>query len=250
MSGVQADAEAAGIQRADLAIRQSPRLGLAHHRRQGGAEKERSAVCADRTGFWRRARHACWRCGASSPPTAIRWCNRTICARYFPSLAALAWNEPRRRAYWETELINALKIVDQAAGAARKRCGAPGPARWGIPSGCRRSGSMSAWITTGMEGCHRSASPTTRWVPARATWSTAANITAASTGAMKCARPAAASSGSRSYAAWSSAGVTRADGQPFAQPNASAQMWVPVQGGPAFLLGREFLRGEELQSRR
>ena len=31
----------------------------------------------------------------------------------FPSLAALAWNEPRRRAYWETELINALKIVDR-----------------------------------------------------------------------------------------------------------------------------------------
>ena len=31
----------------------------------------------------------------------------------FPSLAALAWNEPRRKAYWETELINALKIVDR-----------------------------------------------------------------------------------------------------------------------------------------
>ncbi len=31
----------------------------------------------------------------------------------FPSLAALAWNEPRRRAYWETELINALRIVDR-----------------------------------------------------------------------------------------------------------------------------------------
>ena len=31
----------------------------------------------------------------------------------FPSLAALAWNEPRRKAYWETELINALKIVDK-----------------------------------------------------------------------------------------------------------------------------------------
>src|ERR1700686_1180957 len=28
----------------------------------------------------------------------------------FPSLAALAWNEPRRKAYWETELINALRI--------------------------------------------------------------------------------------------------------------------------------------------
>src|ERR1700722_18622957 len=32
---------------------------------------------------------------------------------FFPPLAALAWNEPRRRAYWETELINALKIVDR-----------------------------------------------------------------------------------------------------------------------------------------
>ena len=34
--------------------------------------------------------------------------------------------------------------------------------------------------------------------------------------------------------------MTRADGQPFPQPNASAQMWVPVAGGPAFLLGPNF----------
>ncbi len=52
--------------------------------------------------------------------------------------------------------------------------------------------------------------------------------------------PGAASSGSRTYAAWANAGVQRADGQPFPQPNASAQMWVPVQGGPAFLLGPNF----------
>src|SRR5258705_8661155 len=25
----------------------------------------------------------CWRSGASNPPMAIRWCSRTICARYF-----------------------------------------------------------------------------------------------------------------------------------------------------------------------
>jgi len=31
----------------------------------------------------------------------------------FPSLAALAWGELRRRAYWETELINALRIVQK-----------------------------------------------------------------------------------------------------------------------------------------
>ena len=32
----------------------------------------------------------------------------------------------------------------------------------------------------------------------------------------------------------------RADGQPFPQPNASAKLWVPVSGGPAFLLGPNF----------
>src|SRR5262249_51872080 len=31
----------------------------------------------------------------------------------FPSLAALAWGEPRRRAYWEKELLNALVIVQR-----------------------------------------------------------------------------------------------------------------------------------------
>ena len=31
----------------------------------------------------------------------------------FPALAALAWGEPRRRKYWEQELINALRIVER-----------------------------------------------------------------------------------------------------------------------------------------
>ena len=30
-----------------------------------------------------------------------------------PALAALAWGEPRRRNYWEAELLNALTIVDR-----------------------------------------------------------------------------------------------------------------------------------------
>jgi len=33
-----------------------------------------------------------------------------------PSLAALAWGEPRRRAYWEQELLNALVIVERGWG--------------------------------------------------------------------------------------------------------------------------------------
>ena len=31
----------------------------------------------------------------------------------FPALAALAWGEPRRRHYWEQELLNALVIVER-----------------------------------------------------------------------------------------------------------------------------------------
>jgi hypothetical protein len=45
---------------------------------------------------------------------------------------------------------------------------------------------------------------------------------------------------SKTYDAWAKAGVARADGQPFPQPAATAKLWVPVQGGPAFLLGPNF----------
>jgi hypothetical protein len=44
----------------------------------------------------------------------------------------------------------------------------------------------------------------------------------------------------RTYAAWQSAGVRRADGQAFPRPSATARLWIPVAGGPAFLLGRNF----------
>ncbi|MDB5654769.1 MAG: lytic transglycosylase, partial [Tardiphaga sp.] len=50
----------------------------------------------------------------------------------------------------------------------------------------------------------------------------------------------ASSDSSRSCASWSAAGVTRADGKPFPQPHAGAQMWTPVAGGPTFLLGPNF----------
>ncbi len=46
--------------------------------------------------------------------------------------------------------------------------------------------------------------------------------------------------GSKSYTAWQALGVTRADGQPFPQPNATAKPWIPMPGGPAFLLGQNF----------
>ena len=54
--------------------------------------------------------------------------------RPFPSLAALAWNAPRRRAYWESELINALRIVDRGWSAPEEMrgswAGAMGHTQW------------------------------------------------------------------------------------------------------------------------
>ncbi len=51
-----------------------------------------------------------------------------------PSLAALAWGEPRRRAYWEQELLNALVIIDRGWGTPEEMngswAGAMGHTQW------------------------------------------------------------------------------------------------------------------------
>jgi len=157
----------------------------------------------------------------------------------FPSLAALAWREPRRRAYWETELINALKIVQRGwSTPAEMRgswAGAMGHTQW-MPE---------VWLNVGFDydGDGR-VSPFGR--PDDALGSTARYLVKRGKyhrnehWGYEVRAPGGAASGSRSYAAWASAGVTRADGRPFPHPNASAKLWTPVRGGPSFLLGPNF----------
>jgi membrane-bound lytic murein transglycosylase B len=157
----------------------------------------------------------------------------------FPSLAALAWNEPRRKTYWETELINALKIVQRGWSTPEEMrgswAGAMGHTQW-MPE---------VWLNVGFDydGDGR-VSPfgkpddalgsTARYLVQRGKyhrnehWGYEVRTSGVSAG------------GSRSYSAWAAAGVARADGQAFPQPNATAQLWVPVPGGPAFLLGPNF----------
>ncbi len=52
----------------------------------------------------------------------------------FPALAALAWGEPRRRGYWEKELLNALVIVQRGWGRPAQMigswAGAMGHTQW------------------------------------------------------------------------------------------------------------------------
>ena len=157
----------------------------------------------------------------------------------FPALAALAWNEPRRRAYWDTELINALRIVDRGWSTPEQMrgswAGAMGHTQW-MPE---------VWLNVGMDyDGDGKISPfgkpddalgsTARYLVNRGKYHRDEHWGYEVRGA------GASSHGSRTYAAWSGAGVSRADGQPFPQPSASAQLWVPVQGGPAFLLGPNF----------
>ena len=44
----------------------------------------------------------------------------------------------------------------------------------------------------------------------------------------------------RTYAAWRERGVVRADGAAFARPDDKVKLTVPVEGGPAFLIGPNF----------
>ena len=157
-----------------------------------------------------------------------------------PALAALAWGEPRRRTYWEQELLNALVIVERGWSTPQEMrgswAGAMGHTQW-MPE---------VWLNVGVDydGDGR-ASPFGR--PDDALAGTAHYLVkrgnyrrGAHWGYEVRAGRASGGEASRSYAAWQKAGIMRADGEPFPQPNATAKLWVPIAGGPGFLLGPNF----------
>lgn len=157
----------------------------------------------------------------------------------FPSLAALAWNEPRRRSYWETELINALRVVERGWSTPDEMrgswAGAMGHTQW-MPE---------VWINLGFDydGDGR-VSPFGK--PDDALGGSAKYLLNRGKyrrnehWGYEVTTSGGPVSGSRTYEAWAAAGVRRADGRPFSQPKATAQLWTPVQGGPSFLLGPNF----------
>jgi len=106
---------------------------------------------------------------------------------------------------------------------------------------------MSGMITTETAGYRRSASPndalgsTARYLVNRGKYHRGEHWV------MKSARPAHRRAAAGPMRRGQGAGVSRADGQAFSQPNASAQMWVPVQGARPFC-SAEFLRRAQLQS--
>jgi membrane-bound lytic murein transglycosylase B len=157
-----------------------------------------------------------------------------------PSLATLAWGEPRRRAYWESELIIALTIIQRGWSTPEEMigswAGAMGHTQW-MPE---------VWLHVGIDydGDGR-VSPfgapddalgsTARYFVERGKYRRGEHwgYEVRMPGSIRGDR-------SRTYAAWQALGVKRADGETFPQPNSTARPWLPVPGGPAFLLGPNF----------
>lgn len=159
-----------------------------------------------------------------------------------PALAALAWGEPRRRSYWEKELVNALVIVERGWAKPDEMigswAGAMGHTQW-MPE---------VWLNMGVDyDKDGRASPygppddalagTARFIQKRgryirgAAWGYEVRAPGGQTGEGQKMVP---------VSEWAERGVVRADGKPFPRPDERARLWVPAAGGPAFLLTRNF----------
>ena len=158
----------------------------------------------------------------------------------FPSLATLAWAEPRRRAYWEGELIHALDIVQRGwstpAEMVGSWAGAMGHTQW-MPE---------VWLHVGMD-YNGDGKVSPFGPPDDALGSTAKFLVErgkyrrGEPWGFEVRMPAhVRSQGARTYAEWQKLGVQRADGAAFPIADAKARPLVPVPGGPAFLLGANF----------
>src|SRR5436305_2048726 len=147
----------------------------------------------------------------------------------------------RRRAYWEQELLNALVIIEHGWSTSEEMrgswAGAMGHTQW-MPE---------VWLNVGLDydGDGR-VSPfgkpddalagTAQYLVKRGKYRPGEHWGYEVRAVGRTSGEAAA----RTYDAWQRAGVTRADGKSFPQANAAAKLWVPVPGGPAFLLGSNF----------
>jgi lytic murein transglycosylase len=168
--------------------------------------------------------------------------NPKYMAPVFPSLAALAFEEPRRRAYWEAELINALIIVERGWAKPSEMigswAGAMGHTQW-MPE---------VWLHVGVDYDH-DGRPSPFGPPDDALAGTAkfllerGKYRRGEAWGCEVKLPAGSDAGdgaARTYAQWHERGLARADGRPFDRPGDHAHLNRPVAGGPAFLLGQNF----------
>jgi peptidoglycan lytic transglycosylase B len=170
--------------------------------------------------------------------------NRKYMRPVIPALAALAWRDPRRRHYWEAELLNSLVIVDRGWAKPKDMigswAGAMGHTQW-MPE---------VWLHMGLDYDHDghitpygspadSLAGTARYLAERGhyrrgeAWGCEVRIPE---GHERLAN----NRTWRTYAQWHALGLRRADGKFFARPQDRVKLWLPVRGGPAFLIGQNF----------
>jgi membrane-bound lytic murein transglycosylase B len=159
-----------------------------------------------------------------------------------PALAALAWGDPRRRPYWEQELLNALVIIERGWGQPGDMlgswAGAMGHTQW-MPE---------VWLNMGVDfnGDGR-VSPfgapddalagTAHYLQKRGNyrrgegWGYEVRVPAGVGGSATELAP---------ISTWVTRGVTQANGKPFPRLNERARVWQPVANGPTFLLAQNF----------
>jgi peptidoglycan lytic transglycosylase B len=157
-----------------------------------------------------------------------------------PALAALAWGEPRRRAYWEQELINALLIIQRGWAQEKEMvgswAGAMGHTQW-MPE---------VWLNMGADGngdgkISPFGSPDDAFAGTAQFLLKRGNYRRNEGWGYEVRLPTNAKpAGLRSIAAWERLGVARANGKPFPRPTERASLWQPVAGGPVFLITQNF----------
>ena len=165
--------------------------------------------------------------------------NRKYMRPIIPALAALAYGEPRRRRYWEAELLNALTIVDRGWGKPADMigswAGAMGHTQW-MPE---------VWLHMGVD-FDRDGRVNPFGNPADSLAGTARYLVErghyrrGEAWGCEVKADGRAAGGWHTYEQWQALGVKRADGKPFARPHDRVRLWVPVRGGPAFLVGQNF----------
>lgn len=161
-----------------------------------------------------------------------------------PALAALAWQEPRRRRYWEAELLNALMIVERGWAKPSEMigswAGAMGHTQW-MPE---------VWLRIGVD-YNRDGRVMPFGDPADALAGSARYLIErgryrrGEAWGCEVALPASLTRHAdnrtmRSYETWAKHGLRRADGKAFARPHDQVKLWLPERGGPAFLVGQNF----------
>lgn len=166
--------------------------------------------------------------------------------KVIPCLAALAWGDPRRRSYWEQELINALIIVDRGWAQPDEMigswAGAMGHTQW-MPE---------VWLAMGVDfdGDGRinpfgrpddSLAGTARYLVERGRWQRGEAWGYEVAFAPRFDLGLADGKTRKTLAEWGALGVARADGRAFPHPESVARLSIPAGAkGPAFALTQNF----------